>query len=308
MFLNMLCWHEFWLKQCDHYVMSWVFIYDNCWRCLQRVGGTGAVKHISGLQTAQFNTAPNYQLCMYLCWGREIIKLELDNLYSNHYARKELWSTRSPQHVSLSPVLLEPYLSVRAFHTTLKQDPVEGYKDGRSNGKVTAVDGTIAWSLGAGVRNRVRWGLSYYCLHQKDGQRIFLRRTHSQRHKHTTHTQPHAHPIVHIFFFFLEWVSAWIKDIKAAAWVSLLLCCREAPPPTWLLLRRAPIELAWKRQKREPRWKGEQSDPLCTKHRAPPVEQDTPIPPETIMNEAPRSALDYIFFCTNSCHFQDCAV
>lgn len=202
MFLNMLCWHEFWLKQCDHYVMSWVFIYDNCWRCLQRVGGTGAVKHISGLQTAQFNTAPIYQLCMYLCWGREIIKLELDNLYSNHYARKELWSTRSPQHVSLPPVLLEPYLSVRAFHTTLKKDPVEGYKDGRSNGKVTAVDGTIAWSLGAGVRNRVRWGLSYYCLHQKDGQRIFLRRTHSQRHKHTTHTQPHAHPIVHIFFFF----------------------------------------------------------------------------------------------------------
>lgn len=39
-----------------------------------------------------------------------------------------------------------------------KKDPAEGYKDGRSNRKVTAVDGTIEASLGTAVRHRVRWG------------------------------------------------------------------------------------------------------------------------------------------------------
>lgn len=39
-----------------------------------------------------------------------------------------------------------------------KKDPAEGYKDGRSNRKVTAVDGTIEASLGTAVRHGVRWG------------------------------------------------------------------------------------------------------------------------------------------------------
>lgn len=57
---------------------------------------------------------------------------------------------------------------------------------------------------------------------------LSLNHTHSRRHKPHTHS-PQAHPITHSFF--LEWVSAWIKDIKAAARESLLLCGGEAPRP-----------------------------------------------------------------------------
>lgn len=58
----------------------------------------------------------------------------------------------------LSSSLLDPYLFVQTFHTTLKKDPVVRYKDGRSNRMVTAVGRTIEASLEAGVRHRVRWG------------------------------------------------------------------------------------------------------------------------------------------------------
>lgn len=120
-------------------------------------------------------------------------------------------------------------------------------------------------------------------------------------HTRTTSYSPHR---AHLFF--LEWVSAWIKDIKAAAQASLLLCCGGAPPPTWLLLRRAPIELAWKRPKWEPWWKRGIEWPSLHQTPCTSCRIDMLIPPETIVKEAPKVPLIIIiFFCPNSRHFRD---
>lgn len=86
------------------------------------------------------------------------------HLYSNDYARIATEAHSLPQNIALPPVSLNSYLSVWALLTKMKKDPVE---DGRSNRKVTAVDGTIEASLGTGESHKVRWGLSDYCLHQK---------------------------------------------------------------------------------------------------------------------------------------------
>lgn len=136
---------------------------------------------------------------------------------------------------------------------------------------ITAVDWTIEVSLEAGVRHRVRWRLSDYCLHQKDGQRISLLTTHTHWDAKHTRTTLMLTPSCTFFFgvgvglnkghqssslgvFTLVWQRNTIPPLNASSACSHRACLKAVKSGNLCC-------------------NGEQSDQVSTKHCAPPVEQ-----------------------------------